>query len=384
MKEADLIVVGGGVMGCFHAYHALKAGLKVTLYERSRMASGASVRNFGQIVPSGLSSEWRTYGRRSLEIYKELEEPAELPIKHEGTYYVASDLEELQLLREMQTINNAEAYAAEWLQPEEVIYRQPLMHHSYALGSLHYPLELSVDPRLLVHRLTLFMVTNMGLDYHPETAVIRVRDEGGVPVAETVRHGIRAAKKILIASGNEVSILFPEVLQRSKLTWVKLQMLRLSGIPVNSFAGNVLTGLSIRRYECFSECPSWNTVKSREPHNSFEKDNGIHILFKQESNGDLILGDSHHYSSCAGSCNDDYENHSTVNDFMLRLASEIADLSGARVGQHWNGWYTQVPDAPFFCADPVPGVRILTGIGGKGMTATAGFSEQHFNAWYND
>jgi FAD dependent oxidoreductase TIGR03364 len=384
MKEADLIIVGGGVMGCFHAYHALKAGLKVTLYERSKLASGASVRNFGQIVPSGLSSEWRTFGRRSLQIYKELEEPASLPIKHEGTYYVASNPEELQLLREMKTINDTEAYTTEWLEPEEVIYRQPLIRKSYALGSLHYPLELSVDPRLLVHRLTTFMVENMGLDYHPETAVIRVRDEGGLPVAETVRHGIRAAKKILIASGNEVSILFPEVLQHSKLTWVKLQMLRLSGVPVNSFLGNVLTGLSIRRYECFSECPSWKTIKSHEPISSIEKENGIHILFKQEADGSVIVGDSHHYSPCAGSHNDEYENHTTVNDLMLRLADEIADLSGSKVEQHWNGWYTQVPDAPFFQVDPLPGVRILTGIGGKGMTATAGFSEHHFNTWFYD
>ena len=47
--EYDLVVVGGGVLGTFHAYHALKKGLRVALFEKDRQPQGATVRNFGQV-----------------------------------------------------------------------------------------------------------------------------------------------------------------------------------------------------------------------------------------------------------------------------------------------------------------------------------------------
>ena len=62
----DLIVVGGGVLGAFHAYHALKNGLKVALIEKDKAPQGATVRNFGQVVPSGMNEKWQTYGRNAV------------------------------------------------------------------------------------------------------------------------------------------------------------------------------------------------------------------------------------------------------------------------------------------------------------------------------
>jgi glycine/D-amino acid oxidase-like deaminating enzyme len=45
----DLIVVGSGVLGSFHAYHALKKGFRVANRERQN-AEGATIQNFGQVV----------------------------------------------------------------------------------------------------------------------------------------------------------------------------------------------------------------------------------------------------------------------------------------------------------------------------------------------
>ena len=65
----DLIITGAGALGSFHAYHACKKGLKVLLLEKDLQPQEATVRNFGQVVPSGLSrGKWQNYGRRSLEI----------------------------------------------------------------------------------------------------------------------------------------------------------------------------------------------------------------------------------------------------------------------------------------------------------------------------
>ena len=53
IRSADIGVVGGGIIGLAHAYHALRAGKKGVLFERDSFAVGASVRNFGLLWPIG-------------------------------------------------------------------------------------------------------------------------------------------------------------------------------------------------------------------------------------------------------------------------------------------------------------------------------------------
>jgi len=69
----DLIIVGGGILGTFHAYHALQKGLRVLQLEKDNFPVGSTVRNFGQVVPSGMAGEWFDYGVRGLEIYQSIQ-----------------------------------------------------------------------------------------------------------------------------------------------------------------------------------------------------------------------------------------------------------------------------------------------------------------------
>ena len=48
--QADVVIVGGGLMGCSIAYHLADHGVQCCLFEANRLASGASGRNDGQII----------------------------------------------------------------------------------------------------------------------------------------------------------------------------------------------------------------------------------------------------------------------------------------------------------------------------------------------
>ena len=94
----DVVVIGSGILGMAHAYHCAMLGLKVAVIEKNQYPMDASVRNFGQVVPSGFGHEWQKYGRKSLEIYKNIQEEADITVRQTGSLYVAHDEEEMTLL----------------------------------------------------------------------------------------------------------------------------------------------------------------------------------------------------------------------------------------------------------------------------------------------
>ena len=73
----DLIVVGAGALGTFHAYHAAILGKKVLLTEKDQYPTQATVRNFGQVVPSGMGTDWFNYGVKGTEIYNQIQSVSE-------------------------------------------------------------------------------------------------------------------------------------------------------------------------------------------------------------------------------------------------------------------------------------------------------------------
>ena len=97
----DDIVVGAGIVGLAHAYHLARRGRRVAVFERSRKAEGASVRNFGMLWPIGQPfGEPRRLALRSLEIWLEVLRAAGLPYDCSGSLHLAYHDDEAQVLRE--------------------------------------------------------------------------------------------------------------------------------------------------------------------------------------------------------------------------------------------------------------------------------------------
>lgn len=69
----NVIVLGGGLMGTASAYFLARRGLKVTLVERNRVGSGATVASFGNIRRSGRYLPQLPLAYRSLCLWREAE-----------------------------------------------------------------------------------------------------------------------------------------------------------------------------------------------------------------------------------------------------------------------------------------------------------------------
>ena len=381
-NQYDVIIVGGGVLGTFHAYHALNNGLKVALVEKDGKPQGATVRNFGQVVPSGMNTKWQAYGRESLAIYTEIQAKHDISVRQEGSIYLASNDEEVQLLEELNAINTSNGYTSELFTKEQCLQKYPGLRSDYSKAGLFFPDEIMVEPRVMIHRLHTYM-KKLGLVlYMGETVLECDALRNGVQLY-TSHNRILSASKVIICNGSDFKTLYPKLFEDSDLVVSKLQMMQTKVQPGYRLPSSVLTGLSIRRYEAFAECPSYAAVKARENSNAFENRWGVHILFKQASDGSIILGDSHEYAPVSRVEDLGTDLNMDVDNFIIQEAKKIFDLPSYEIQKRWFGLYSQCKKTDIYQHTVDEDVHIVTGIGGKGMTGSAGFAKHNINSIFN-
>jgi FAD dependent oxidoreductase TIGR03364 len=374
MRHYDILIVGGGVMGAFHAYHAALKGLSVALLEKSSTPQGSTVRNFGQVVPSGMNRRWQAFGRESVAIYQQIQQKFDITARQNGSLYIASDEEEMTLLEELAQINRDQDYPSQLLSPELCLTRLGGLRKSYCRGGLFFPQEITLEPRTAIQRILSYLVEQHQLEVFTRSLVVAVENKG--PHCEVAgSNGSRwLADRVLVCGGYDFQTLYPAIFDQSDVQAVKIQMLLLHDQLHHQLPGSILTGLTIRRYEAFSECPSYAAIKAKEASDTPAKQWGIHLLFKQATDGSIIVGDSHEYANAAEADQLGFDINETINGHIVDLGKAIFDFPDWRIRQSWYGIYAQSKSGDVFHHRVDDRIEIITGIGGKGMTGSAGYS----------
>ena len=381
-QKYDLIVVGGGVLGTFHAYHAKQKGLKVALLEKDQSPQSATVRNFGQVVPSGMNTKWQAFGRESLKIYKDIQSKFDISIRQEGSVYLASNYEEVQLLEELAKINKSNGYSSRLLTKDDCLKNYSGLREDYVQAGLFFPEEVIVEPSLMINKLHAFLKEE-GMDLFFNSKVVSCDETGNGVRLTLASNAVFIASKVIICNGSDFKTLYPSIFKESDLEVSKLQMMATKPQHNYKLKGSILTGLSIRRYEAFQECASYSVIKANELNDSLEKKWGIHILFKQAHDGSIILGDSHEYADAFEMDNLGFDLNMDIDNFIVQEAKKIMALPNYEIQRRWFGMYSQCKNSDIYQNTIEKNIHIVTGIGGKGMTASAGFSKQNINSIFN-
>lgn len=382
-KTFDIVIIGAGILGTFHAYHALKKGLKVALIEKNVKPQGATVRNFGQVVPSGMNLKWQNIGRKSLEIYKEINQQVDVTVKQTGSVYVASNAEEIQLIEELAQINKSNNYESHLLTVNQCTEKCPGLNTNYVKGGLFFPQEMNVDPSLMIHRVREFLIKKYNLQFFSNTTIINIDALHEKSIAIASNGETYTASKIIVCNGSDFKALYPDIFNKSDLEVSKLQMLRTKPQKKYILSPSVLTGWTIRRYEAFGECPSFKEIKAKENKFDFHNKYGIHILFKQVNDGSVVLGDSHEYQDAVNADLVGFSRNESIDDFMISESKKIMDLPTYSIESRWVGVYSQCKTSDIFEYQINNNIHIVTGIGGKGMTGSPAFSEISLNKILN-
>jgi len=197
-------------------------------------------------------------------------------------------------------------------------------------------------------------------------------------VVETTDGTQHRAERIIVANGSDFETLFPEVFRQSPLVRCKLQMMRTTPQPAGWRCGpHLASGLTLRHYESFAACPSRPALEQRIATETPELDRyGIHVMAAQNQLGEVILGDSHEYGQSI-----DPFCHDQIDALILRELRRLICLPNWTIAQRWHGDYAKHSSAAYFEHDPEPEVKIVTGLGGAGMTLSFGLAEAIWNRW---
>lgn len=366
--SADVAVVGGGIVGLAHAYMALKKGLRVVLFERDEVAVGASVRNFGLIWPIG-QEPGKAFERamRSRSHWMEVSAKASLWIQQNGSLHLAYHDDELAVLNEF-TEQFGQEFKSKLLTPNQVAMRSVTAKTQMLQGGLFSELECTVNPREAVRRIPQWLVEAFGL-----TARF-----GQMVTAIDMPHVITSTEKwridhVIVCSGSDFATLYPEVFEQAGLTKCKLQMMK-AIVPGAGFelGPTLCAGLTLRHYRAFSQCPSLKLVDDRYNRDMPEMKNyGIHVLLGQNNYSELIIGDSHQY----GKSVEPFDSEE-INRLITGYLKTFADLPRLQVTERWHGVYPKHPLNADLVISPQPGVLVVNGLGGAGMTLSFGLAEE--------
>ncbi len=356
----DLAIVGGGILGLAHAWHGARAGLRVAVFERGTVASGASVRNFGMlaIVAQRPGPELDS-ALNSLDAWRVVAAGAGLAIRQAGCLFVARQPEEMAVLAERAAGARVKGQDFTLLDGAGVHDCTPGITDA-ALGGLYSPDAWKVDQRGALAEIAAWLTREHGVTFHFGAEVLEAAD-GRIVTAS----GEWRADHIVICGGDEFARLHPEAWESSGVTTCRLQMLRTVPQPAEwQLDPFVLGGLSLTRYTAFADCDSLPALRDYQTtHQADALAHGIHIIAAQETDGSVTLGDSHHYGAGAGP-----DDPAKVDDLILGALDRIVTLPDRQIAERWVGNYAHLSGQSLLRLAPAPGVTAVTVTNGQGMT----------------
>jgi len=138
--QAQVVVIGGGVIGCSVAYHLTKLGWRdVVLLERTQLTAGTTWHAAGLIV-SGFSTETDTYmAKYSRDLFEVLGEETgqDTGFKAVGYMQIASNPERLHSLRRRAAYCRGHGVSTEEISPAEIKKMWPLFYTDDILAGFY-------------------------------------------------------------------------------------------------------------------------------------------------------------------------------------------------------------------------------------------------------
>lgn len=206
-EAADVVVIGGGVMGVCTALHLARAGQKVVLCEKGRIAAEQSSRNWGWIRQQGRDPDELPIMVEANRIWQSLagETNVDIGLKQCGVTYFAQTDEELQGYRDWLTQVGDGAPDSRILSRIETAAQFPGLSRSFP-GALHTSSDMRAEPWVAVPALAGIAVRDGAVLV--ENCAVRALDVAGRAVTGVITEAGTIRTACVVVAGGAWSSLF--------------------------------------------------------------------------------------------------------------------------------------------------------------------------------
>ncbi|MFJ5263617.1 TIGR03364 family FAD-dependent oxidoreductase [Streptomyces sp. NPDC088387] len=362
-------VVGAGVMGTMHAWHAVERGHEVVQIEREAEARGASLRNFGLVWVGGRASgpELET-ALRARELWAEIggRIPA-LGFRPNGSLTLVRGELERAVAEAAVARADAASRGYKLLTPGEARAVNPALRGEFD-AALYCERDAAVEPRTAQLALRAELLKSPRYTFLPGREIREVvgdravRDDHG-----DVHHG----DMVVLCTGAWLGGLVRELAgPELPVRRVRLQMMQTDPLD-EPMTTSVADADSFRYYPAYAS-PALDELNAGQPQPATAAEHRMQLLMVQRADGSLTIGDTHEYEHPFA--------FDTVEDPYEHLASIAESFLGRplpRIRRRWAGVYAQ-------CTEPGrvvhrqrvrDGVWLVTGPGGRGMTCSPAMAE---------
>ncbi|MCC2275695.1 TIGR03364 family FAD-dependent oxidoreductase [Streptomyces sp. ET3-23] len=367
-----VIVVGAGVVGTMHAWHAVQRGHEVVHLEREAEARGASVRNFGLVWVGGRAggAELDT-ALRARELWEEIGAAVSgLGFRGNGSLTLVTNEAELAVARAAAEGPEAARRGFELLGTAEVRALEPALRGTF-LGALRCGRDAAVEPRTAQRVLKAELLTSGrytflgGREVREVVGERAVRDDRG-----DVHHG----DAVVLCTGAWLGGLVKELAPELPVRRVRLQMMQ-TGPLGERLASSVADADSFRYYPAYGGA-ALDAMAAAQAQPPVAAEHGMQLLMVQRADGGLTIGDTHEYETPFAF---------DVDEAPYRHLAAVAESFLGRplpaVRRRWAGVYAQcLESGRVVHREQVrEGVWLVTGPGGRGMTCSPAIAETTAN-----
>jgi FAD dependent oxidoreductase TIGR03364 len=360
-----VVIVGAGIVGTMHAVWARHHGFTVVHLERDLEPRSATVRNFGLVWVSGRSvGPELDLALRARELWERFAADAPgVGFRPDGSITVAQRPDEMAVLAEVVARHDADIRGVELLDAEAVRALNPALGGEF-LGGMWCRTDAVVEPGAALPALRGWLQASAGYTYLGGRTVTTI-DTGSV----TDHTGqVHTGDVVVVCPGAEHTAgPLADLLTGAPLRRVMLQMMQTAPLG-ERLTTSIADGDSLRYYPGF-DVPARANL---QPASDMVARYAMQLLVSQRATGELTIGDTHHYDEPFDfACDEAPYDH---------LAGRVESLLGRplpSITRRWTGVYSQVAENQVcWRSQPMPGVWVVTGPGGRGMTLSPAIAEQ--------
>lgn len=350
--QTEVVIVGGGIVGCAIAYYVAKAGIDCVLIEKDEIASGTSSRCDGNITivdkDPGFDSHMSLV---SQELTVELTETLDLPFEYRalGSILVCDNDSEMEAAAEWVNIQSEGGLKFNLLDRSDIRQESPFFADDIP-GGLECETDSLINPYLYCYSL-IDKAKQYGLKVYTHSEVTSITKDEDFQVETTT--GTFHAKKVVNAAG----------------VWAPFigNMLDLD-IPIIPRKGHIIVGarqepVMLRNVMEFGYL--MNKFGRERQTDELTAKHGVALVLEPTESQNFLLGSSREFVGYDGRIDMNVVN--TMAKRALRFYPEMGDFSMIRTYTGFRPWTED--HLPIVSeVDEIPGFFIAAGHEGDGIS----------------